>query len=226
MKRVQILLAALTLFILSIFWLLFAPPIGLKVVELNSLYDVQGPWFEIKHSFAVQRSGESPLSVFAKFTGEGGDRLNPYPDPSDPRMKFVVVTRGAEGPRTVLEATSTTLTPPLRGSFYVSCFSFIRCGFHIVGVSRPDENHPSWIPWIILTGPLKSQWWVFGRSPGITDATLEKINQALEELGLNAPSLEINQLPAMPDQAHLPAMPRDLPKLPEIPPAVPEMPKP
>lgn len=72
MKRVFLALAGLSIVVLSIFWLLFAPPIGLKVAELNSLDDVQGPWFELKHSSAVQQSGESPLSVFAKFTGEGG----------------------------------------------------------------------------------------------------------------------------------------------------------
>jgi apolipoprotein D and lipocalin family protein len=74
------------------------------------------------------------------------------------------------------------------GSFFVPCFWFVGCGYHIIEMDMITMS------WVMVAGHDFDQLWILSRAPALPKAILNQIIRDAEDLGFDTESLVVNNL--------------------------------
>jgi hypothetical protein len=141
--------------------------------------------------------------------GAGGDRVQPFLDPENPRFRILMFQNGGGG-QVVWGAQTDRIGDYFGGSVQVPCGWIMRCGLHLLGYDRKLNG------WMIIGSSNRYSWWVFSRVPGLSSTAAVDVQTRIKALGLQG-EFKTNHgvMPPLPEL--LPMIPESLPPVPGIP---------
>jgi apolipoprotein D and lipocalin family protein len=160
---------------ISLWWIggsLKSAPEGTKPLESLDLSLMKGSWFEVARLDNDVESGFGQTILNVEKVSEDHLKITF----ADLKKKLKWESVGYFDPKTKV------------GSFFVPCFWFVGCGYHIIEMDMITMS------WVMVAGHDFDQLWILSRAPALPKAILNQIIRDAEDLGFDTESLVVNNL--------------------------------